>query len=80
MFYKTLESALFASHVQSAIYSAAQNDVNPCYYLRALIENEKAVIDNYEDWLPWNYQETFKQNSEEIAKPAASQPTLPDSG
>ena len=78
MFYKTLESALFASHVQSAIYSAAQNDINPCDYLCALIENEKAVTDNPEDWLPWNYQETLKQSSEEAATQAASQPALPD--
>ncbi len=78
MFYKTLESAAFASHAQSVIYSAAQNDINPCDYLRALIENEKAVTATPEDWLPWRYQDTLKQSSEETATKPASQQALPD--
>ena len=40
MFYKSLSSAAFASFVQSALYSAAQNDINPCEYMCALIDNE----------------------------------------
>jgi len=78
MFYKTLESAAFASHAQSAIYSAAQNDINPCDYLRALIENEKTVIDNAKDWLPWTYQASLKQHSEVDAMPAVVKPAHPD--
>ena len=60
MFYKSLSSAAFASHIQSAIYSAAQNDINPCDYIKALIENEQAVIKNPKAWLPWCYKETLK--------------------
>ena len=78
MFYKTLESAAFASHAQSAIYSAAQNDINPCDYLRALIENEKAVTDNAKDWLPWTYQESLMLRPEVDAMQAAAQPAHPD--
>jgi Transposase and inactivated derivatives len=78
MFYKTLESAAFASHAQSAIYSAAQNDINPCDYLRALIENEKTVIDNAKDWLPWTYQASLKQHSEVDAMPAVVKLAHPD--
>lgn len=63
MFYKSLSSATFASHVQSAIYSAAQNDINPCDYMVALIDNEQAVIQNPAAWLPWHYKETIKQQS-----------------
>ena len=35
MFYKSLSSAAFASSVQSALYSAAQNEINPCDYMCA---------------------------------------------
>lgn len=68
MFYKSLSSAAFASRVQSALYSAAQNDINPCEYMVALIENEKAVIEDAKAWLPWNYKETLKMNQEAYAK------------
>jgi hypothetical protein len=78
MFYKTLSSAAFASYVQSALYSAAQNEINPCDYMCALIENEQAVIKTPNAWLPWHYQETLKQNLEVNAKQEASEPDSPD--
>jgi hypothetical protein len=73
MFYKSLSSAAFASFVQSALYSAAQNEINPCEYMCALIDNEKAVIQNPNDWLPWHYKKTLKQSL--VA--AAMQESLP---
>jgi hypothetical protein len=78
MFYKTLSSAAFAIYVQSALYSAAQNEINPCDYMRALIENEHAVIQTPNAWLPWHYQKTLKQNLEVNAKQDASEPASPD--
>jgi hypothetical protein len=69
MFYKSLRSAAFASFVQSALYSAAQNEMNPCDYMAALINNEQAVINNPTAWLPWHYQQTLKQSLEANAKP-----------
>jgi len=78
MFYKTLSSASFASYVQSALYSAAQNEINPCDYMCALITNEQAVIQTPGDWLPWHYQETIKQSLEADAKQDASEPVAPD--
>ena len=78
MFYKTLSSAAFASYVQSALYSAAQNEINPCDYMCALIENEQAVIQHPNDWLPWRYQEALKQSLEANAKQDASAPDSPD--
>ncbi len=56
MFYKTLESAKIASYIQTALYSAAQNDVNPYEYMKAILSNKEAVIKNPHKWLPWNYQ------------------------
>ena len=78
MFYKTLSSAAFASYVQSALYSAAQNDINPCEYMCALIDNEQAVMKNPRDWLPWHYKQTLKQSLEAIAKKDALLPESPD--
>jgi len=78
MFYKTLSSASFASYVQSALYSAAQNEINPCDYMCALITNEQAVIQTPGDWLPWHYKETLKQSLEADAKLDASEPDSPD--
>jgi transposase len=60
MFYKTLESAAIASYIQSILYSAAQNNVNPYEYMTTLLKNESLVIEHPENWLPWNYH---KNNS-----------------
>lgn len=78
MFYKTLSSAAFASYVQSALYSAAQNEINPCDYMAALIDNEAAVLLNPKDWLPWHYQETLKLSLEANAKKESSEQDAPD--
>ncbi len=78
MFYKSLSSAAFASYVQSALYSAAQNEINPCDYMCTLIENEKAVIENPNAWLPWHYQETLKQSLEAHARQEPSEQVSPD--
>ena len=67
LFYKTLDSAAFASYVQSALYSAAENDINPCHYMQTLLENETSVIANPHDWLPWHYQDTLKQIQQDAA-------------
>ncbi len=62
MFYKSLNSAIFASYAQSAIYSAAQNNINPCEYMATLIDNSAAVIKDPAAWLPWHYQDTLKMS------------------
>ena len=80
MFYKTLRSAAIASYIQSALYSAAQNDINPSDYMVALLDNEQAVIDTPESWLPWHYKETLKQKQAAPAKMGVDQLGCPDSG
>lgn len=72
LFYKTLEGAKFASYVQSALYSAAQNDINPCSYMVALLENEEAVIADPEKWLPWVYKDTINEIQAIAAKKVTS--------
>ena len=56
MFYKTLNSAKIASYIQTALYSAAQNEVNPYEYISAVLTHKQAVMQNPDKWLPWNYQ------------------------
>jgi transposase len=78
MFYKTLRGAAFASYVQSALYSAAQNDINPCDYMRTLLDNAQLVIEDPKAWLPWRYEKTLKQIQAGIAKPEPSMLVRPD--
>lgn len=61
MFYKTLKSARLASYIQTALYSAAQNDENPYEYMSAVLENKQAVMHNPAQWLPWHYKKTLAQ-------------------
>ena len=56
LFYKTLKSAKIASYIQTALYSAAQNDVNPYDYMLAILRNKAKVIKNPTKWLPWCYK------------------------
>lgn len=60
MFYKTLKSAKIASYIQTALYSAAQNEVNPYEYMQAVLDNKQEVIKNPAAWLPWNYEATLR--------------------
>jgi hypothetical protein len=78
MFYKSLSSAAFASYVQSALYSAAQNEINPCEYMCALMDNEHAVIQNPKGWLPWIYKKTLKQSLAACAKQEPLPQAVPD--
>ena len=55
MFYKTLNSAKIAGYIQTALYSAAQNEVNPYLYIKAILDNKEAVMKAPDKWLPWNY-------------------------
>ena len=58
LFYKTLRSAQIASYIQTALYSAAQNDINPYEYIDTILKHKAEVMKNPKDWLPWNYQAT----------------------
>lgn len=51
---------MFASYVQSALYSAAQNGINPHDYMSALLDHSDAVIEAPDRWLPWVYKEALE--------------------
>ena len=55
MFYKTRKGAEIAGFIQSLIYSAAQNNVNPYDYLTSVFTHKDKVEQNPSNWLPWNY-------------------------
>jgi transposase len=59
MFYKTMSRAKIASYIQTALYSAAQNEVNPYDYMKAVLDNKQAVMLHPKLWLPWNYKATL---------------------
>jgi len=80
LFHKTLKSAAFASYVQSALYSAAQNKINPCQYMTALLEHSAEVINQPTAWFPWRYKETLRQTQAARAKTASSELAGLDSG
>ena len=60
LFYKTYNSALLSGYMQSLIYSAAQNNINPFNYLKAVLVHKKDVQENPNHWLPWNYHQSLQ--------------------
>jgi transposase len=60
MFYKTLKSALLASYVQSLLFSAAQNNINPFEYMKEILVRKDIVKKSPTKWLPWKYLESIQ--------------------
>ena len=60
MFYKTLKGAQLASFIQTMIYSAAQNDINPYEYVLNILNYKKEVMLAPKQWLPWNYHKAIE--------------------
>lgn len=56
LFFKTENGALVADMFMSHIHTCELEGVNPFVYLVALAENQDAVNESPENWLPWNYQ------------------------
>ncbi len=44
----------------SLIYSAAQNNINPFNYLKAVLVHKKAAQEHPNQWLPWNYHKSLQ--------------------
>ena len=59
MFYKTSYSAGIGGMLTSLIYTCDLNQQNPQDYLVALQTHQAAVLDNPEQWMPWNYLGTI---------------------
>lgn len=57
LFYKTEHGAAVGDLLQSLIESCRLNKASPWDYLLSVVSNAKAVRQNPEAWLPWNYAE-----------------------
>ena len=60
MFYKTLKSAKIASYIQTALYSAAQNDLNPYDYMKSILDHKPRVLKDFKTTSPSNNFQTPK--------------------
>ena len=60
LFFKTQAGAAIADVLLSLIATAAQAKINVFEYLIVLQQHTKAVKQNPQQWLPWNYQNTLQ--------------------
>lgn len=59
LFYRTFYGASIGDAIMSVLYTAKYAGANIFDYLNTLQENEQAVQENPESWLPWNYEQTL---------------------
>lgn len=64
LFYKTFKGAQVGDCLMSVIHTAAKNNVNIFDYLNSLQRYQKLVRANPNAWLPWNYQNTLANTTE----------------
>ena len=57
MFYKTRIGARLGDLFMSIFYTCQLNKINPLHYMNTVCEHHAEVVDNPEQWLPWNYQQ-----------------------
>lgn len=67
LIHRTCHGARIASILMSVIQTCRLSGVNPIEYLIACQENRKALFKNPANWLPWAYQENFKEIVQEKA-------------
>lgn len=60
--YRTQRGAYVGDVYMALIYTAELHGVNPFEYLTALLEHEKDVAKQPEQWLPWNYAATLERH------------------
>ncbi|MGI6300533.1 MAG: IS66 family transposase [Verrucomicrobiota bacterium] len=56
-FYKTWIGARLGDLFMSIFYTCQLNKTNPLHYMKTVCEHHAEVVDNPEQWLPWNYQQ-----------------------
>ena len=57
LFYKTRIGARLGDLFMSIFYTCQLNKINPLHYMNTVCEHHAEVVDNPEQWLPWNYQQ-----------------------
>jgi hypothetical protein len=61
LFYRTLAGARVGDTFMGLIHSAELNKANPFEYLVALQRYHALVVENPEEWMPWNYAATVDE-------------------
>lgn len=59
LFYKTINGAAIGDKYMSIIRTCVLNDVNPFQYLKTVFEMAEPGIENIDNWMPWNYQNSI---------------------
>ena len=59
LFYKTLNGARVGDIFMSLIHTCRLCGANPFDYITQLQKNAQRLIDNPEQWMPWNYSQTL---------------------
>ena len=67
LFYKTEHGAYIGDLFMSLIHTCNLQEVNPFEYLTALQEHSSEIFRNPSDWLPWTYESTISQKSQQTA-------------
>ena len=67
MFYKTEHGAYIGDLFMSLIHTCNLQEVNPFEYLTALQEHSSEFFQNPSDWLPWTFERTIGQKSQQTA-------------
>jgi len=67
LFYKTENGAAVGDLFMSLIHTCELNGVNPFDYLVELQKHAEQVAENPSGWMPWNYQEAWRESEMELA-------------
>ncbi|MCP4139934.1 MAG: transposase [Chloroflexi bacterium] len=65
LFYKTEHGAYIGDLFMSLIHTCNQQDINPFEYLTILQEHSSEIFQNPAAWLPWTFESTIGQKSQE---------------
>lgn len=67
LFYKTEHGAYIGDLFMSLIHTCNLQDINPFEYLTVLQKHSSEIFRNPADWLPWTFENTIGQKTQETA-------------
>jgi transposase len=68
--YRTLNGAKVGDCYMSVIETCRANGVNPMDYMMAVVKNSKAVEEDPDRWMPWNYKNPLNPQSPNTPPPS----------
>lgn len=67
LFYKTENGAYIGDLFMSLVHTCNLQDINPFEYLTTLQEHSSEIFQNPAAWLPWTFEETINQKTQQTA-------------